>query len=48
VRRSGRELDVIVNRGGAEVLERLKNHQPESLSSESLTLEEIFVATLQS
>jgi ABC-2 type transport system ATP-binding protein len=48
VRRSGRELDLIVNRDGEGVLERLRDHHPESLSSESLTLEEIFVATLQS
>jgi ABC-2 type transport system ATP-binding protein len=47
VRRSGRELDLIVNGGGPELLERLKHHRPESLTTESLTLEEIFVATLQ-
>jgi ABC-2 type transport system ATP-binding protein len=48
VKRSGRELDLIVNRHGDEVLARLKEHQPEAVSTESLTLEEIFVATLQS
>jgi hypothetical protein len=48
VKRSGRELDFIVNRQGGEVLERLKEHAPESVSAESLTLEEIFVATLKS
>jgi ABC-2 type transport system ATP-binding protein len=47
VRRSGRELDVIVNGGRAEVLERLQRYKPESLSMEALTLEEIFVATLK-
>jgi ABC-2 type transport system ATP-binding protein len=48
VRRSGRELDLIINRQGEEVLERLKEHGLESVSAESLTLEEIFVATLRS
>jgi ABC-2 type transport system ATP-binding protein len=47
VRRSGRELDLVVNGGRAEVLERLRRHNPESLSLEALTLEEIFVATLK-
>ena len=47
VRRSGRELDVIVNGRRAELLEHLRGHSPEALSTESLTLEEIFVATLQ-
>jgi ABC-2 type transport system ATP-binding protein len=48
VRRNGRELELIANGGGAELLERLRQHNPETLTTESLTLEEIFVATLQS
>jgi len=48
VRQSGREMDLIVNGGGAELLERLRRHNPETLSTEALTLEEIFVATLKS
>jgi ABC-2 type transport system ATP-binding protein len=47
VRRNGRELELIANGGGAELLERLRQHNPEMLSTESLTLEEIFVATLK-
>jgi ABC-2 type transport system ATP-binding protein len=47
VRRDGRELELIVNGGGPELLERLRQHGPESLTSESLTLEEVFVATLK-
>jgi ABC-2 type transport system ATP-binding protein len=47
VRRNGRELEVIVNGAGQALLERLRQHQPEALSTESLTLEEIFVATLR-
>ena len=48
VRREGREIELIANGASAEVLERLRQHNPEALSTESLTLEEIFVATLKS
>lgn len=48
VRREGRDLELIVNGGGAELLERLRRQNPRALSTESLTLEEIFVATLKS
>jgi len=47
VKKTGRELELIVNGGGPELLERLARQNPESLTTESLTLEEIFVATLQ-
>ena len=48
VRREGRELELIVNGGGPELLESLRQHNPEALSTEALTLEEVFVATLKS
>jgi ABC-2 type transport system ATP-binding protein len=48
VRREGRELELIVNGSGPELLERLREHNPEALSTEALTLEEIFVAVLKS
>jgi ABC-2 type transport system ATP-binding protein len=48
VRRNGRELELIANGAGAELADLLRQHNPESLSTESLTLEEIFVATLKS
>jgi ABC-2 type transport system ATP-binding protein len=48
VRRQGREVELIVNGSGPELLERLRRHNPEALSTEALTLEEIFVATLKS
>jgi ABC-2 type transport system ATP-binding protein len=47
VRRDGRELELIANGSGPELMERLRKHNPEALSTESLTLEEIFVATLK-
>jgi len=48
VRREGRELELIVNGSGPELLERLRQHAPEALTTETLTLEEIFVAALKS
>jgi ABC-2 type transport system ATP-binding protein len=48
VRREGRELELIVNDAGPEMLERLREHNPEALSTEALSLEEIFFATLKS
>jgi ABC-2 type transport system ATP-binding protein len=47
LRRQGRELEVVVNGNAADVTARLKARSPETLTSESLTLEEIFVATLE-
>jgi len=46
-RRSGRDLELIVNGERARVLEHLKAHNPELLVTESLSLEEIFVAALK-
>jgi len=46
-RKNGRELELIVNGDGPKVLEELRALTPESLTSESLTLEEVFVATLK-
>lgn len=48
VRRQGREVEVVVDGNAADVMARLKARSPETLTSESLTLEEIFVTTLQS
>ena len=46
-RRNGRELELIVNGEGPQILGHLKSLSPESLTAEALTLEEIFVATLK-
>ena len=48
LRRQGREVEVVVNGNAADVMARLKARSPETLTTESLTLEEIFVATLKS
>src|SRR5204863_4689772 len=39
----GRELELTVNGRHEEVLERLRAHAPESIATEALTLEEIFL-----
>ena len=47
LRRRGRELEVMVNGNATDVMARLQAQSPESLTTEALTLEEIFVATLE-
>ena len=47
LRRNGRELELIANGEGPKIVEQLRSLAPESLSSEGLTLEEVFVATLK-
>ena len=47
LRQRGREFELLVNGNGADVMARLQARSPESLTTESLTLEEIFVTTLQ-
>jgi ABC-2 type transport system ATP-binding protein len=46
-RREGRELEVVVNGNKARVMERLEALSPEAITSEALTLEEIFVSALK-
>lgn len=47
IRREGREIEVVVNGNANDVMDRLKARAPETLTKEALTLEEIFVTTLQ-
>ena len=47
IRRQGREIEVVVNGNVAGVMDRLRALSPETLTTEALTLEEIFVTTLQ-
>jgi ABC-2 type transport system ATP-binding protein len=47
VLRRGRDIEVLVNGNASEVIDRLRARAPETISTEALTLEEIFVATLQ-
>ena len=46
VRRSGRELEVIVRDNASGVMDRLRAMSPEMLSTEALSLEEIYVTAL--
>jgi ABC-2 type transport system ATP-binding protein len=45
-RREGREMELIANGGGPQIVEVLRRLNPESLTCEALTLEEVFVAAL--
>jgi ABC-2 type transport system ATP-binding protein len=45
VKRTGREVEILANGNSEALLAELKSHQPEDLRTESLTLEEIFVAS---
>jgi ABC-type multidrug transport system ATPase subunit len=47
LRQRGRECEVLVNGNSADVLARLRARSPETLTTEALSLEEIFVTTLQ-
>jgi ABC-2 type transport system ATP-binding protein len=47
LRRRGRELDVLADGNLTEIIERLRAHAPEAVTTEALSLEEIFVSTLQ-
>ena len=47
LRQRGREVEVMVNGNAARVMEQLRPRSPEALAIEALTLEEIFVSTLQ-
>jgi ABC-2 type transport system ATP-binding protein len=47
LRQRGRDVEVIVNGNSAHVLDQLRARSPEQLTIEALTLEEIFVSTLQ-
>jgi ABC-2 type transport system ATP-binding protein len=47
IKRNGRELELIANGAGPQIVEKLRALAPESLTSEALTLEEVFVAALK-
>ena len=47
LRQRTREIEVVVNGNASDVVSRLRSHAPEALETEALTLEEIFVTTLQ-
>jgi ABC-type multidrug transport system ATPase subunit len=47
LRQRGKEVELVVNGDAKDVIDRLRTRSLESLTTESLSLEEIFVATLQ-
>ena len=48
IRASGRDLEIVANGASPAIEQRLRAENPEELATESLSLEEIFVATLKS
>jgi ABC-type multidrug transport system ATPase subunit len=46
-RRRGRELEIVASGNTADIVERLRVHSPEALTTEALSLEEVFVSVLQ-
>ncbi len=47
LRQTGREVEIVANGNSRDVMARLQARSPETISIEALTLEEIFVSTLQ-
>ncbi|HYG34202.1 MAG TPA: ABC transporter ATP-binding protein [Clostridia bacterium] len=47
LRRNGRDMEFVTNGTGTDILATLDQLSPESVTSEALTLEEVFVATLK-
>jgi ABC-2 type transport system ATP-binding protein len=47
VQQNGRELELIANGEAVAIMDRLRALSPESLTVESLTLEEVFIATVK-
>jgi ABC-2 type transport system ATP-binding protein len=47
LRQAGREIEIVANGDSDAVIERLRAHAPETVTVESLTLEEIFVSTVK-
>jgi ABC-2 type transport system ATP-binding protein len=46
LRERGREIEVVVNGSATDFMDRLRATSPESIETEALSLEEIFVTTL--
>jgi ABC-2 type transport system ATP-binding protein len=47
LRQHGRNVEIVASGNPREVIERLRAHAPEAITTEALTLEEIFVSTVQ-
>src|SRR3954463_1696733 len=47
LRSEGRDIEVLVSGNAASVMDRLRARSPETMTAEALTLEDIFVSTLQ-
>ncbi len=47
LRRAGRELELMADGNSAQLVEQLRAHSPESIRTEALSLEDIFVSTVR-
>jgi ABC-2 type transport system ATP-binding protein len=47
LRRAGRELELMTDGNSAQLVEQLRAHSPESIRTEALSLEDIFVSTVR-
>jgi ABC-2 type transport system ATP-binding protein len=47
LRRAGRELEIMADGNSAQLVEQLRAHAPESIRTEALSLEDIFVSTVR-
>jgi ABC-2 type transport system ATP-binding protein len=47
LRRRGREIEIVAGGDSSDLFDRLRAHSPEALTTEALTLEEIFVSAVQ-
>lgn len=47
LRRVGRDLEIVANGAADQIIQRLNAHAPESVSTEALTLEDIFMVSLK-
>jgi len=46
-RQMGRDLEIVANGAADQIIEKIRSHRPESVSTEALALEEIFMVSLK-
>lgn len=46
-RQMGRDLEIVANGAADQIIEKIRTHRPESVSTEALALEEIFMVSLK-
>ena len=46
-RQMGRDLEIVANGATDQIIEKIRTYRPESVSTEALALEEIFMVSLK-